>query len=140
MIYTKHCSGPSHQPSLINHSSLSSDASNIHADFSGDKFQSFTFLPFQQLIYYLIKMISKFSSTIYFICSLILLSFFAFPYLFFICKVFVDGIDVRTIPLTLLRSRILTICQEPFLFSGCLRDNLDPEKYVHQKLLSLYCD
>ncbi|CAH8503076.1 unnamed protein product [Schistosoma guineensis] len=49
--------------------------------------------------------------------------------------VFVDGIDVRTIPLTLLRSRILTICQEPFLFSGCLRDNLDPENKLNDSVL-----
>ncbi|CAH8508448.1 unnamed protein product [Schistosoma margrebowiei] len=50
-------------------------------------------------------------------------------------QVFVDGIDVRTIPLTLLRSRILTICQEPFLFSGCLRDNLDPENKLNDSVL-----
>ncbi|VDQ06226.1 unnamed protein product, partial [Trichobilharzia regenti] len=43
-------------------------------------------------------------------------------------EVFVDGVDIRTVPLGLLRSRILSVCQEPFLFSGCLRDNLDPEK------------
>uniref|UniRef100_A0A3Q0KPA6 ABC-type xenobiotic transporter n=1 Tax=Schistosoma mansoni TaxID=6183 RepID=A0A3Q0KPA6_SCHMA len=50
-------------------------------------------------------------------------------------QVFVDGIDVRTVPLTLLRSRILTICQEPFLFSGCLRDNLDPENKLNDSVL-----
>ncbi|CAH8484089.1 unnamed protein product [Schistosoma turkestanicum] len=50
-------------------------------------------------------------------------------------QVFVDGIDVRTIPLSLLRSRILTICQEPFLFSGCLRENLDPENQLNDSVL-----
>ncbi|TNN13370.1 Multidrug resistance-associated protein [Schistosoma japonicum] len=50
-------------------------------------------------------------------------------------QVFVDDIDIRTIPLSLLRSRILTICQEPFLFSGCLRDNLDPENQLSDSVL-----
>ncbi|CAH8502356.1 unnamed protein product [Heterobilharzia americana] len=50
-------------------------------------------------------------------------------------QVFVDGVDIRTIPLGLLRSQILTICQEPFLFSGCLRDNLDPENHLDDSIL-----
>ncbi|KAA0187376.1 ATP-binding cassette subfamily C (CFTR/MRP) member 10 [Fasciolopsis buskii] len=45
-------------------------------------------------------------------------------------KVFVDGVDIRTVPLVALRTSILAVPQEPFLFSGCLRDNLDPER-VH---------
>ncbi|KAF8561501.1 hypothetical protein P879_05564 [Paragonimus westermani] len=42
-------------------------------------------------------------------------------------QVLVGGIDVRTVPLHLLRSQILAVCQDPFLFSGSLRDNLDPD-------------
>ncbi|CAH8841509.1 unnamed protein product [Trichobilharzia szidati] len=50
-------------------------------------------------------------------------------------EVFVDGVDIRTVPLGLLRSRILSVCQEPFLFSGCLRDNLDPENQLDDSTL-----
>ncbi|THD21067.1 Multidrug resistance associated protein 7 [Fasciola hepatica] len=42
-------------------------------------------------------------------------------------QVFIDGVDIRTVSLVALRTYILAVSQEPFLFSGCLRDNLDPE-------------
>lgn len=41
-------------------------------------------------------------------------------------EIFVDGLPVSRIPLRLLRSRLAVIPQEPFLFSGSLRDNVDP--------------
>ncbi|KER25840.1 hypothetical protein T265_06759 [Opisthorchis viverrini] len=50
-------------------------------------------------------------------------------------RVYVDGVDIRTVPLSVLRSRILSICQEPFLFSGTLRDNLDPEGIIPNAVL-----
>ncbi|KAF7274137.1 hypothetical protein GWI33_013181 [Rhynchophorus ferrugineus] len=40
--------------------------------------------------------------------------------------IFIDGINTRTIPLSCLRSNISIIPQEPVLFSGTLRKNLDP--------------
>jgi ABC-type multidrug transport system fused ATPase/permease subunit len=38
----------------------------------------------------------------------------------------VDDVDISTIGLNILRSRIAIIPQEPVLFSGTLRSNLDP--------------
>ncbi|EQC25935.1 hypothetical protein SDRG_16235 [Saprolegnia diclina VS20] len=38
----------------------------------------------------------------------------------------IDGVDVTTVPLTTLRSRITVIPQSPVLFAGSLRTNLDP--------------
>jgi ATP-binding cassette subfamily C (CFTR/MRP) protein 1 len=39
----------------------------------------------------------------------------------------VDGIDISTIGLDTLRQSITAIPQEPFLFSGTMRDKLDPQ-------------
>lgn len=38
----------------------------------------------------------------------------------------VDGVDIRTVPPKLLRSRISFVPQAPILFSGTLRSNIDP--------------
>ncbi|XP_052090338.1 ATP-binding cassette sub-family C member 5-like [Mytilus californianus] len=38
----------------------------------------------------------------------------------------IDGIDISLIPLNVLRSRLSTIPQDPVMFSGSLRYNLDP--------------
>ncbi|KAL7039873.1 hypothetical protein ACKWTF_000156 [Chironomus riparius] len=41
-------------------------------------------------------------------------------------KIIIDGIDISTIGLHSLRSRLTIIPQDPVLFSGCLRMNIDP--------------
>lgn len=41
-------------------------------------------------------------------------------------KIMIDGIDISSIGLHQLRSRITIIPQDPVLFSGTLRMNLDP--------------
>jgi ATP-binding cassette subfamily C (CFTR/MRP) protein 1 len=38
----------------------------------------------------------------------------------------IDGVDISTLGLNQLRARIAIIPQEPVLFSGTLRSNLDP--------------
>uniref|UniRef100_A0A182RBN2 ABC-type xenobiotic transporter n=1 Tax=Anopheles funestus TaxID=62324 RepID=A0A182RBN2_ANOFN len=42
----------------------------------------------------------------------------------------VDFVNISTLPLDVLRSRIALISQDPFLFNGTIRDNLDP-RAVH---------
>jgi ABC-type multidrug transport system fused ATPase/permease subunit len=41
-------------------------------------------------------------------------------------KIIIDGIDIATLGLHSLRSRLTIIPQDPVLFSGNLRINLDP--------------
>uniref|UniRef100_A0A673ANN7 ATP-binding cassette, sub-family C (CFTR/MRP), member 9 n=1 Tax=Sphaeramia orbicularis TaxID=375764 RepID=A0A673ANN7_9TELE len=43
-------------------------------------------------------------------------------------KIIIDGIDICKLPLQTLRSRLSIILQDPVLFSGSIRFNLDPEK------------
>uniref|UniRef100_A0AAV2IUV2 ATP-binding cassette, sub-family C (CFTR/MRP), member 9 n=1 Tax=Knipowitschia caucasica TaxID=637954 RepID=A0AAV2IUV2_KNICA len=43
-------------------------------------------------------------------------------------KIVIDGIDICKLPLHTLRSRLSIILQDPVLFSGSIRFNLDPEK------------
>lgn len=38
----------------------------------------------------------------------------------------IDTVDVSTLPLSVLRSRIAVVPQDAFLFSGTIRENLDP--------------
>uniref|UniRef100_A0A7G3AAP6 ABC-type xenobiotic transporter n=1 Tax=Lutzomyia longipalpis TaxID=7200 RepID=A0A7G3AAP6_LUTLO len=45
-------------------------------------------------------------------------------------KVVIDYVDISTLPLSVLRNRIAVVPQEPFLFGGTVRDNLDPRR-VH---------
>ncbi|CAC5416858.1 Pleiotropic ABC efflux transporter of multiple drugs YBT1,Cystic fibrosis transmembrane conductance regulator,ABC transporter C family member 14,ATP-binding cassette sub-family C member Sur,Multidrug resistance-associated protein 5,Putative uncharacterized protein YKR104W,Multidrug resistance-associated protein 9 [Mytilus coruscus] len=47
----------------------------------------------------------------------------------------IDGIDISLIPLNVLRSRLSTIPQDPVMFSGTLRYNLDPfDNYTDDEL------
>ncbi|KAA0720963.1 ATP-binding cassette sub-family C member 9 [Triplophysa tibetana] len=43
-------------------------------------------------------------------------------------KIVIDGIDICKLPLQTLRSRMSIILQDPMLFSGSIRLNLDPER------------
>lgn len=38
----------------------------------------------------------------------------------------IDCVDIGTLPIDVLRNRIAFVPQEPFLFSGTIRDNMDP--------------
>jgi ATP-binding cassette subfamily C (CFTR/MRP) protein 1 len=45
-------------------------------------------------------------------------------------RVLIDGLDTRSVPLSVLRTRLAVIPQDPVLFSGCMRFQLDPfEEY-----------
>lgn len=47
----------------------------------------------------------------------------------------IDGIDIRSVGLKTLRSRVTIIPQDPFMFSGTLRYNLDPfEMYTDEQI------
>lgn len=41
-------------------------------------------------------------------------------------KITIDGLDIKRIPLHILRSRISIISQDPILFRGTIRSNIDP--------------
>ncbi|XP_020299812.1 ATP-binding cassette sub-family C member Sur [Pseudomyrmex gracilis] len=41
-------------------------------------------------------------------------------------RILLDGIDIRQVPLRILRSRLSAIAQDATMFSGTIRDNLDP--------------
>lgn len=50
----------------------------------------------------------------------------------------IDGVDIKDLPLKEVRSRITVIPQDPTMFTGTLRFNLDPENKVSdQRILEL---
>ncbi len=53
--------------------------------------------------------------------------------------IFIDGVDIRAVPLEVLRSRLTIIPQDPVLFTGSsIRKNLDPRgKASEEQLLSV---
>jgi ABC-type multidrug transport system fused ATPase/permease subunit len=52
-------------------------------------------------------------------------------------KLLVDGVDTATMPLESLRSKLSAIPQEPVLFSGSVRENIDPFKRVDDDKMML---
>lgn len=50
-------------------------------------------------------------------------------------SVLIDDMDVRCVPLGALRRAVTVIPQEPVLFSGTVRDNLDPSAEFQDKQL-----
>ena len=48
-------------------------------------------------------------------------------------QIFIDGVDIRSVELAYLRSCITVIPQDPTLFTGTLRFNIDPEDKVSDK-------
>ena len=53
-------------------------------------------------------------------------------------QILLDGVDISQIPLHELRSRITVIPQDPTMFTGTLRFNIDPEeKAADEQILDL---
>ncbi|PYH89272.1 P-loop containing nucleoside triphosphate hydrolase protein [Aspergillus ellipticus CBS 707.79] len=50
--------------------------------------------------------------------------------------IIIDGIDIATIPRNILRSRIIAIPQEPYIFPGSVRFNLDPTGILPNEVLT----
>ena len=46
-------------------------------------------------------------------------------------EIFIDNVNISTLELGELRRQLVTIPQQPFLFSGSVRDNLDPAGYCN---------
>ncbi|XP_020495276.1 ATP-binding cassette sub-family C member 10 [Labrus bergylta] len=53
-------------------------------------------------------------------------------------QILLDGLDITTVGLAQLRSRLAIIPQDPFLFSGTIRENLDPcGRHLDQQLMEV---
>uniref|UniRef100_A0A3Q2G049 ABC transporter domain-containing protein n=1 Tax=Cyprinodon variegatus TaxID=28743 RepID=A0A3Q2G049_CYPVA len=53
-------------------------------------------------------------------------------------QILLDQLDISTVGVAQLRSRLAIIPQDPFLFSGTVRDNLDPcKRHLDQQLLEV---
>uniref|UniRef100_A0A3Q3IF34 ABC transporter domain-containing protein n=1 Tax=Monopterus albus TaxID=43700 RepID=A0A3Q3IF34_MONAL len=53
-------------------------------------------------------------------------------------QILLDGLDISTVGLAQLRSRLAIIPQDPFLFSGTIRENVDPcGRHPEQQLLDV---
>lgn len=52
-------------------------------------------------------------------------------------KITIDGIDISTLGMSELRSKIALIPQDPQLFSGTFRTNLDPVRLAFQTSVHL---
>lgn len=50
-------------------------------------------------------------------------------------RVLIDGVDVATVPLDTLRARLTVVPQDPTLFAGTLRHNLDPTGLIDAEAL-----
>lgn len=50
-------------------------------------------------------------------------------------SVTIDTVDVSTLPLNVLRSRIAFVPQDAFIFSGTVRENLDPRMVKYNILI-----
>ncbi|XP_072399315.1 ATP-binding cassette sub-family C member 4-like isoform X2 [Diabrotica undecimpunctata] len=50
-------------------------------------------------------------------------------------SILIDGLDITRIPVDIIRSRISIIPQEPVLFSGSMRQNLDPLNHYSDEIL-----
>lgn len=50
-------------------------------------------------------------------------------------QIFIDGVDIRAVPLNVLRSRLSIIPQDPVLFHGSVRKNLDPTGKIGEEKL-----
>lgn len=53
-------------------------------------------------------------------------------------RIVIDGVDIASLGLKTLRSQLSMIPQDPFMFSGTVRNNLDPfEQYEDGKVRGL---